>query len=188
MGVEDKLLKVAVKLAVKAANRGIDEVMPEKLAGIVKIHAVLGVGAAWVPVPGASFAAAVASIWSMYYRINKMLNMPFRENVIKSVASGVGTNLARYLGIITVAEGLKFIPGIGSLASALILSTAQYALLLASGYVYMKSLTLLLDKKSVENVTESDFNDAVAQVMSDQESIKSFINEAKKSYKNKKGD
>lgn len=180
MGVDEKLLKAAIAL-IKAANKQLDELMPAKLAGIVKTHAALGVGAAWIPVPGADIAAGVGAIWGMYYRINSELKLPFTENVIKSVASGIGTNLTAYMGILGVASTLKLIPGIGSVAGAIAMSAAAYALTLASGYVYMKVLTLLLGNKSARDITQSDLRDAVTQVMNDKEDVRSFVRDAKKS-------
>ena len=179
-GIDEKLLKAAVAL-VKAANKQLDVLMPAKLAEIVKVHAALGVGAAWIPIPGADMAAGVAAIWGMYYRINGELQLPFAENVVKSVASGVGTNLAAYLGVLGVASMLKFIPGLGTVAGAVAMSAAAYALTLASGYVYMKVLTLLLGQKNANDITQSDLKEAVAQVMSDKDDVKSFIHDAKKS-------
>jgi hypothetical protein len=112
MGVNEKLIEAAIKL-VEAAHKELDAAMPERLAGIVKLHAALGIAAAWIPIPGVDLAAGIAAIWGMYYRINHELELPFGENIVKSVASGVGTNLAAYFGVVTVAQILKFIPGLG---------------------------------------------------------------------------
>ena len=90
------LLKTAWEL-VEAANKSVDKNMPDRLASIVKQHAVAGVGAAWIPIPGASIAAGAAAVWGMYFRINSELNLSLSENVVKSIASGVATNLAAYL-------------------------------------------------------------------------------------------
>jgi uncharacterized protein (DUF697 family) len=182
MGADAHLLHAAVKL-VQVAHKGLDQAMPAKLAGIVKTHAAMGVAAAWIPIPGADFAAGAAAIWGMYYRINEYLKLPFSENVVKSVASGVGTNLAAYCAALAVGDALKWFPGLGSLAGALVMSAAAYALTLASGYVYMQALTLLLQEKKADDITESDWGSAVNQVMSDRESVRSIINEARTSYR-----
>lgn len=143
MGVDEKLLHAAVEL-VKVAHKELDKAMPARLARIVKMHAALAVGAALIPVPGVDMAAIAAAVWGMYYRINGELEMPFGENVVKSVATGVATNLAAGLGALAVGEALKFIPVIGTLAGSVMMFTAAYALTLASGLVYMNVLTLLL--------------------------------------------
>lgn len=177
-----ELLKVAEAL-VLAANKQVDENMPERLALIVKQHAAAGVVSAWVPVPGASIAIGIAAVWGMYYRINNELQLPFSENVTKSIASGVATNLTAYLSILTVGEVLKFIPGIGSLVSAVLLSAAQYALMLTSGYIYMKILIVLFNGKDISNVSNSDIEEAMNNVLKDKKDIESFASKAKDSYK-----
>ncbi len=184
MDVDDKLIDAARAL-VEKANKLVDESLPRKLAEIVKQHSFAGVAAAWVPVPGLDIAASVAAIWGMYYRINDELQLPFTENVTKSVASGVATNLAAYAGVAGVSSLLKAIPGVGTIAGAVVMSAAVYALTLASGYIYMKVLTVVLSEKGPLNITEQDFKRAVAKVMADVNGIASFFEGAKKSYKRK---
>ena len=182
MSVEHKLLETAIHL-VKAANKELDAALPQKLASIVKTHAALAIGAAWIPVPGADWAAGIAAIWGMYFRINKELGIPFEENIIKSVASGVGTNLAGYLTALAFGGALKFVPGLGTLAAAVLMSTASYALVLASGWVYMNALTMLLGQSSSARFTKADWDNAVNRAVRDKAAIKSFIDEAKRSRK-----
>jgi len=180
--MSDKLLEAAVEL-VKEANKQVDEHMPGRLASIVKQHAVAGVGAAWIPIPGAAIAAAAAAVWGMYFRINRELGVPFSENIIKSIATGVATNLAAYLGVLAVGEGLKLIPGLGSIVGAVVLSAAQYALLLASGYVYMRILTAVFKKNRTGNVSDAEMRAAMDDVLKDKAGINDFVQEAKSSYK-----
>ena len=185
MRVEAELLRVAKDL-VLAANKQVDEAMPGRLAGIVKTHAIAGVASGFIPVPGASTAAAIASVWGMYFRINNEIGASFSENLIKSVASGVVTNLAAYFSMIALGEGLKFIPGVGTLAGILVMSTASYVLLLASGYVYMQVLTTLLSQESPGTYTDEDFARAMEAVLSDEDRLKEFMAAAKASYKEEK--
>lgn len=182
MGVDEKLLHAAFEL-VKAANKQIDEALPGKIAGIVKTHSLLAVGSAFVPIPGADLAAGIAAIWGMYYRINNELQMPFKDNVIKSVASGVGTNLAAYASMLAVGSALKFLPVVGTIPAIAIMSAAAYALTLASGYVYLKALTMLLGNQRADQISDADLKGAVDDVLGDKNEIKSFFNDAKKSYK-----
>jgi uncharacterized protein (DUF697 family) len=182
MKIDEQLLDAATKL-VEAADKALDSAMPARLAAIVKTHAALGVGAAFIPIPGLDLAAAATAVWSMYYRINDELKMPFGENMVKSVATGVGTNFAAYTGVVAVASVLKAIPGIGTMAGTAMMTAAAYALTLASGYVYMKVLAMLLLAKRPDDISLSDFNTAVEQVMSDKQSVKTFLDQAKTSYK-----
>ena len=126
-------------------------------------------------------AAGAASIWGMYVRINSKLGIPFGENVMKSIGSGVATNLASYVAMGTVASALKFVPGIGTLAGAAIMSASLYGLTMASGWVYLNALCALAEKKG-NNFSVSDISSAVNSMLKDKSAIKEFIDSAKKSY------
>jgi uncharacterized protein (DUF697 family) len=55
----------------------------------------------------------------MYGRIGAKIGLPFGQNVLKSLASGVVINLAASIaGIITLSVALSFIPSFGSLRSS----------------------------------------------------------------------
>ena len=96
-------------------------VFGQEILSIVKKHANVVSGAAVANgIPGlatASMAAVVASTWKMYYDINSALGISFSENFLKSIASGVisnlGVNSAAAVG--TVGTNLlSFIPVIGT--------------------------------------------------------------------------
>lgn len=108
--------------------------------------------------------------------------MKLGESVLKTIASAVATNLAGYAAVLAVGGVMKFIPGIGSIGGAAIMSGALYAVTLASGYVYLKALTALVGKGGVvdENQLKASVDDFLKNNKSE---IKDFINEAKKDYK-----
>ena len=114
MNIDHQLLHVSEKL-VKMLDETADNCLPKEIANVVKTHSKLAVGSAWIPVPGADVAAGAAVIWGMYVRINNKLGIPFGENIMKSIGSGVATNLASYLAMTGVASAIKFIPGIGGM-------------------------------------------------------------------------
>lgn len=180
MDVNGKLLKASIKL-VGVMDKTADENLPKEIADVVKLHSKLALGSAWIPVPGADMAAGAASIWGMYVRINSKLGIPFGENVMKSIGSGVATNLASYVAMGTVASALKFIPGIGTLTGAAIMSASLYGLTMASGWVYLNALCALAEKKG-NNFSVSDISSAVNSMLKDKSAIKEFIDSAKKSY------
>lgn len=181
MDVERKLISAAVKL-VQMLDKTADENLPKELADVVKLHSKLAVGSAWIPVPGADVAAGAAVIWGMYARINSKLNIPFGENVMKSIGSGVATNMAGYFVMSGVASAMKFIPGIGTIGGALIMSASLYAATMASGWVYMEALTALAKKKG-KAFDVSDISKAVNDVLKEKAVIKDFVDSAKKTYK-----
>lgn len=182
--VTEELMQTAVHL-VKLLDKEADVLLPKEIVDIVKLHSKLAVGSAWVPVPGADVAAGAANIWGMYIRINKKIGVPFKENVIKSIGSGVATNLVSYIAMSSVASALKVIPGIGTIGGALILSASLYAITLASGWVYLKALCLLAEK-SGSNISMDDLNGAIKDVLAQKNVIKDFIKQAKKDYKKEK--
>ena len=167
---------------VEALDKMTDESLPQEISDVVKLHAKLAVGSAWVPVPGADVAAGAVNIWSMYLRINGKRGMKLGESVLKTIASAVVTNLASYAAVLAVGGALKFIPGIGSIGGAVVMSGALYAVTLASGYDYLKALTALLRKG--EFVDGNKLKESVDDFMNNNRSeIKNFINAAKKDYK-----
>ena len=181
MDIDGKLLKASIKL-VRLMDKTADDNLPREIADVVKLHSKLAVGSAWIPVPGADIAAGAATIWGMYVRINNKLSIPFGENVMKSIGSGVATNLASYAAMSGVASALKFIPGIGTIGGAVLMSATLYGLTLASGWIYLNALSLVAAKKG-NAFSASDISKAVNDLLRDKTTIKNFIDEAKKTYK-----
>lgn len=179
------LLKSAIELT-QALNKAVDENLPERLAGIVKLHSGLAVGSAFVPIPGLDIAAAGANIWTMYVRINKELDLPFSENILRSIAAGVATNLAGGATVALVAGTvLKFLPGLGTLGGAAVMGTTIYAVTIGAGIVYMKAITKLLQSKRLGEVSEADLKAATDEVLRDKKTVDTIIKEGKEEYKNK---
>jgi len=187
MSQETHLLKAAIELA-KVLNSKVDDQLPQRLAGIVKTHAALAVGTALIPVPGADIAASAANVWTMYVRINKELDLPFADNIVKSVAAGVVTNIgAAAASLLIVASAVKFVPGLGSLGGALLMMSTVYAVSLAAGVVYMKAVARLLRSKSAGDISEADIKAATDEVAADKDALEEVIEEAKRDYKRNKG-
>lgn len=181
MDVDGKLLKSSVKI-VQLMDKTAEANLPQEIADVVKLHSKLAVGSAWIPVPGADVAAGAANIWGMYIRINSKLGIPFGENIMKSIGSGVATNLASYLAVSGIASAMKFIPGIGTIGGAVLMSAGLYAVTLASGWIYLQALCVLAEKKG-NYFSADDIGKVVNDILKDKASIKEFIESAKKTYK-----
>lgn len=182
---EGQLTQAAFAL-VQALNQVTDENLPGKLAGIVKVHAGIGVGCVFIPVPGADLFAAVGNTWKMYVRINRELELPFTKNFVKSIATGILSNLASntaMLAVVGFGSALKILPGAGTLASYAVMSATIYAATIAAGYIYMKALAVLLKNTNAGQVKEEDLKVAVAKVMEDKAAVQSIFKSAKESYK-----
>lgn len=176
-----ELMHVAIEL-VKVLDKTADATLPKEIVDVVKLHSKLAVGSAWIPVPGADVAAGAANIWGMYARINGKIGIPVKENVLKSIGAGVATNLTSYIAMSGVASAMKFIPGIGSVGGALIMSASLYAVTLVSGWVYLKALCIMAQRDG-GYINADDFKEAINQVLSDKGLIKRLITAAKKEYK-----
>lgn len=122
--------------------------LPQDIVSVVEKHKKIQLGASLAQsfVPGAgvvAMGAAVASIWKMYYDINKVLGITISDNAGKSLTSALITNLASFgaRGIATtVSEGAKFIPLVGWLASAAITTTTTTAIIYGSAFLYLNAL------------------------------------------------
>lgn len=189
MSIDEKLVEAAKQL-VGAADKLVDESLPAEIAEIVKLHskgaAASGVAAGWIP-GAAGVAAAVVSgafIWSMYGRINAAIDVPIAENVLKSLGSGIATNLAAYfLGGGVVAAVLSFFPGVGSVGASAVVGMTAYALTLASGYVYLQVLTqLFLSGRDPTKMDAESLKNAATSVI-DETDVRGVIEEAKAAYK-----
>ena len=178
----DKVLYDHALDLLKLIDKGADLMLPKEIVEVVKDHSILAVGSAWVPIPGADVVAGAAVIWTMYARINSKIGLPFGENVMKSIASGVATNLVGYVAMSGVASALKFIPGIGTVGGAILLSASLYALTLTSGYVYLRALKYLAETKG-NTFNVDDIGKAVKIVLLDKKAISDFFKESKNSYK-----
>jgi uncharacterized protein (DUF697 family)/energy-coupling factor transporter ATP-binding protein EcfA2 len=188
MNNQGQLFQVAAEVA-KALNRTADESLPGKLAGIVKLHAGIAVGSAFIPVPGADMAAAAANIWTMYVRINKELELPFTENLVKSIATGVVTNLgAAAMAYMVVGSAFKFIPGLGSVGGAAVMGATIYGVTVTAGIIYMKAISKLLSAKNSGQVNEENLKTAVDEIMKDKQSVQTILKTAKEGYKEAKND
>lgn len=172
-------------------DRGVDSCTPQEIADIIKFHskgaAAAGVAAGWVPGAGGTAATVIAAgfIWTMYGRINSKIGLTFSKNILKTLASGIATNLAGCLvGSLVMNAVFSFIPGLGNIAASAIAGGVCYALTLASGIVYLKILTNIfsagVDPTSVDIDTLKNMANDIASDIN----MKEIYEEAKEEVKN----
>ena len=172
-------------------DRGVDSCTPQEIADIIKFHskgaAAAGVAAGWVPGAGGAAATAIAAgfIWTMYGRINSKIGLTFSKSILKTLASGIATNLASFLvGSLVLNAVFSFIPGLGNIAASAIAGGVCYAITLASGIVYLKILTNIfsagVDPTSVDIDTLKNMANDIASDMN----MKEIYEEAKEEVKN----
>lgn len=183
------ILKAAGEL-IRSLNRTVDKNLPQEIADIVKFHsagaATAGVASGWIPGFGglAAVGISVGFIWSMYGRINSRIGLPLGDNIVKSIGTGIATNLAAsFVGGIFLSTLFSFIPGIGSVGASAVGGVVCYALTLASGFVYLKLLTsLFLSGQDPTKLDSTALKEAARRIASS-ENVKDVISGAKSDYK-----
>jgi uncharacterized protein (DUF697 family) len=177
-----ELYEAAVAL-VTVLDKTAEQLLPQEIVDVVKLHSKLAVGSALIPVPGADVAAGAANIWTMYGRVNSKVGISIRDNVLKTIGSGVVTNLASYMAMAGLGSAIKAIPGLGTVTGTALMSASLYAVTLASGYIYVKALTLLANKGN-GSIDITQIDSAVKDILKNKEVIKNFIKAAKSDFKN----
>ena len=181
-----ELYEAAVAL-VTVLDKTAEQLLPQEIVDVVKLHSKLAVGSALIPVPGADVAAGAANIWTMYGRVNSKVGISIKDNVLKTVGSGVVTNLASYMAMAGLGSVIKAIPGLGTVTGTALMSASLYAVTLASGYIYVKALTLLANKGN-GNIDITQIDSAVKEILGNKEVIKRFVKAAKSDFNNNKGE
>lgn len=196
------ILVYALK-AMEEATRGIIssqqiEKAGDTIMGCAIIAAVAGVGSGWLPGAGALVASAawVAAIWGMYVKINKDLGISVKDNVLKSLASALLTNIIASAGsLILIFIGsmlLSFIPGLGSVGAIAIDGFIGYVTVFTSGVLYIKLLTKLFKAGKGFNIADSDVKNLADDIVKESDipeiikAGKQAFNEDKKAGKFKK--
>jgi uncharacterized protein (DUF697 family) len=192
MSIDEHLLREAKHL-VEAMDNEVDDVLPHEIAEIVKFHskgaAAAALASAWIPGAGGTVAVTISAgfIWSMYGRIGEKIGLPFGSNVLKSLASGVATNLASAIvGTIVLSTALSLIPGLGSIGASVIGGATCYALTLASGYIYLKIMTKIFQGRvNLSTVSEEDLKEMAASAAKESD-VQEVIKSAKADFHTRK--
>lgn len=187
--VEGLLGKAAFALC-KALHKAGPQLLGQEIAGIVEKHSIgaaaAGLGVAWLPGAGATAALAASAgfVWSMYFRINSRIGVPFSKNILKSVGTAIAANLvASVVSSIVVGSVLSFIPGIGNLAASVLMTGVLFALTWSCGLVYLKVLTRFAEANvDFNNVSEEDLKSMAKDVIA-KENVKEMMKQAKAEFK-----
>ena len=186
------LLKAAYDLfeVMKIMDKTVDKSLPREIAGIVKFHskgsAIAGIAGGGIPAVGPVVAGVISAgfIWTMYVRINSKIDLPLSENILKSLASGVATNIVtQVVGIFALATVSSLIPVLGNAVAIVVMGSTVYGITLAAGFVYLKILTRVFKSgKDPSSLTAENLKNVANEIVQN-ENIKSVMKEAKKEYK-----
>ena len=143
------------------ASQMMSTTLPDQIVEVVEKHKKIQLTAnlAQSFIPGAglvAMAAVVASLWKMYYDINKVLNIKINENAGKSITSAILTNFTSFgaNALATgVSEAAKAIPLVGWIASAAISTVSTTAIIYGSAYVYLTALTKMYEMDGKFNLS-----------------------------------
>ena len=178
--------------ALEEATRNVIESAKVEKAGdtilrCAAIAAVAGVGSGWLPGAGSLVATGVwvATIWGMYVKINNDLGITIKDNVLKSLASALLTNIIASAGalllMLLAAAVLSFIPGIGTAGAIAIDGMLGYITVFASGVLYIKILTKLFKAGNGFDLSESDAKELASSIASESD-VKGIIKEGRKAF------
>ena len=186
--VESLIVKAGIGLC-KALHKAGPQVLGREVADVVEKHAIGAaagsLGVAWLPGAGSTVALAVSAgfIWSMYYRINAKIGVPFSKNVLKSLATAIGTNLvASVVSSLVVSAAFSLIPGLGNVAASAIMAGVAYSLTWSSGLIYLKVLTRFAEANVDFNAVSEEDLKAMAKDVIGKENLKDLMKKAKSQY------
>lgn len=180
--MENKYIKESAEELLKKLGKNGQE-KEDEILSVVNKHALIAVGASWVPFPFVDLALVAGNIWMMYASINKVLGISFSENFLKSVGSGVVANLSSSIISQSLLSLLKLIPGLGTISASLILSAGNYATCVAAGYVYLRALTTVANDSGKIDPSDPNLNKNIKLEMKKQKAEgKKIKDEIQKDY------
>lgn len=185
------LIEAMDKASDELCSRANAEAAAEAIKKCAVGAAIAGVGSGWLPGAGGLVATAawVAAIWTMYALINKKLGISVKENVLKSLASAILTNIlaaaGAYLLALLAGGILSFIPGIGTAAAIAVDAMLGYVTVFVSGILYLNLLTMMYEKYGNANFDGKDIK-GLAKSVTENANIKGMMDEAKAAYKEDK--
>lgn len=174
-----KIIKNAALQLAETANRQDSNYVANDIESLVNKHALISVGSAFIPIPGADLVAMTANVWTMYVRINRKVDIKFSDNMMKSIGSAILGNLTSNLIVLSCASMLKFIP-MTSLLTGAATAAVTYATTVTAAWVYIRALTKFV---SYGYNSDSSLKTCVDDILNDKDSLKSVFNDAKSSYK-----
>lgn len=163
------------------------EINVEEVAEIVQQHAMataVGAGAAGV-IPGAGGAVALGiactSTVTMYGRLAGVMGVRLNNGLIRALGSAVLADLAASVtASFAAAAAISFIPGFGSMASAVIVGMTNFGFVYLAGLIFIK-MVIALGVERMETMSEADAKAAAREIQSGM-NMKEAVKEAKAVY------
>ena len=175
--------------ALSAIDEKADEKLKSEIYNTIVVHAMgaaaAGAASGWVPGAGGTALMAVTAgfIWDMYVKVGAKVGIRFSDDILKSIASGIGANLATtVVGMFVTTTITSFVPFL----NIIIAPTVAFCMVWASAFIYIGFLVKIFEKDmNFQNLNKDDINDMTEEVIKDAD-ISEIIKEAKQAYKNNK--
>ena len=129
--------------------------LPRKVLDCIKSHRRASALSSLVP--GVGMVGVFASVWHMYYSINEILGISFSKTLVKSISTGIASNL---VGFYTASFILDKIPFANILNAPI-----MYGATCVQGFVYIKMLSVL------NSTLETDVDKVISDVVRDNTSL-----------------
>lgn len=144
-------MKKSVKIVVDELHN-VEQKKKEELLSSVRKHCATAAAGGLVPLPWVGVAVLTVNVWHMYLRINKILGISFKKNVVKSIASAAVANVSGNLLTTGVGEILKLVPGV-NVAVGVLVAGANYAVCYSSAWIYLQTIKSIAKDKNPTEIT-----------------------------------
>lgn len=126
------------------------------------------------PIPFSDAAVLVPAQVTMLARITAVFGIPIKKATITAIVSAtIGTAGTTVLGKTIVANLIKIIPGVGSVAGGVISATTAAALTAALGESYIKIMTMICKGElSVAELSSDKGKEEIAKIFTEQLKMK----------------
>ena len=154
---------------------------------IIKQHSMISGAMGLIPIPAAGVVASLGNVSSMCYRINSAVGVSFSQNITKSVAGMIASNLAQRAFIVAGLEALKFMPVLGSLVGGAGEAVVLGASTAVQGKLYCEWLRYMCVKDAVHadgTIDETVSASVMDKIFESKSRIEAMMREAKEYAKN----
>ncbi len=158
-----------------------------KIQDIIRQHSTISGAMGLIPVPAAGVVGTLGNVTSMCYRINSAVGISFSQNITKSVAGMIASNLAQRAFIVAGLEALKLVPVLGSLVGGAGEAVVLGASTAVQGKLYCEWLRHMCEKDAVHadgTIDESVSASVIDTIFESKSRIEAMMQEAKEFAKN----
>lgn len=153
---------------------------------------VSSIGGNMIPEVGAFavMAAHTTLIWTLYAKINKILNIEISKNKLKFICSvivsDIGTSAGRYIVFYATACIVGLIPGFGQFAAGFIEGMVGFVTIYMAGIIYLNFLTKIMNVKAKVNEDNDEETKMLIHEVTNEVDMKELAREGKELYKKAK--